>query len=73
MRVALRRSLMALVSGDLTSEETAHLVPLVFGGARTVAKLLRDKKVISGESADSLMNELASALDELSAEWGVKL
>jgi len=73
VRVALRRALMALHSDELSSEETAHLVPAVFAGARTVARLLREQKLLSGESADSLMSELSSALDELSAEWGVQL
>ncbi len=36
-------------------------------------RLLRDQRALSGESADSLMEVIGKALDEISTELGIKL
>ena len=84
-RVALRR-VLALLTTDtvspfedpanqqrLTATDYARLAALALAGTRTVAKLLRDKRALSGEAADGISGAIAQALDELSTEWGVEL
>jgi len=73
VRVALRRALRILEDDDSDPALAAALVPLVYAGSRTVARLLRDKKILNGEDRDSVMRELSDALDELGSEWGIGL
>jgi hypothetical protein len=42
-------------------------------GTGRVARLLRDKRALSGEAAEGLTNALSNALDELSSELGENL
>jgi hypothetical protein len=42
-------------------------------GTGRVARLLRDKRALSGESTDGLAGTIAKVLDELSTEFGEKL
>ena len=49
------------------------LVALALQATRTIARLLRDRRAISGESADGISGAIAQALDELSTEWGIEL
>ncbi len=72
-RVMLRRLMNYLNNDTLSSEEIAAIAPLAFTGTRTVAKLLRDARALSGKSADGLLNAIGAALDELGTEWGVEL
>jgi hypothetical protein len=73
-RVTLRR-ILALLSADgrLTAEDYARLATLALAGARTVARLLRDKRALSGDAADGLIGAVATALDELGTELGIDL
>lgn len=73
VRVALRRALRVLDDDAADPALVAALVPLVFAGGRTVARLLRDRKLLSGEDGETVMRELSDALEELGAEWGVSL
>ncbi len=42
-------------------------------GTGRVARLLRDKRALSGEAADGIANAIAAALDELTSELGEEL
>lgn len=84
-RVALRRVLAALsapgdtgaegpLTGDaLSAGEFARVAGLAFQGARTVSRLLRDQRALSGDAAEGISGAIAAALDELSTMWGVDL
>jgi hypothetical protein len=86
-RVTLRR-ILALLSveraerspehpraaeGGMEPRDYARLARLALIGGRTVARLLRDKRALSGEAADGLAGAISQALDELSTEWGIEL
>ena len=58
---------------EMTPVDYARLAALLLAGARTVARLLRDKRALSGEAADGVAGAIAQALDELSTELGIKL
>jgi hypothetical protein len=51
----------------------ARLFGLHSQNAARLGRLLRDRRALSGESADGLLDALGKALDELSTELGVKL
>jgi hypothetical protein len=51
----------------------AKLAGLSLQAARTIARLLRDQRALSGKAADGIVAAIAQALDELSTEWGVQL
>lgn len=72
-RVVLRRLLNYLNNDSLSPVEISAIAPLAFTGSRTVARLLRDARALSGEAADGIAGAIATALDELSTEWGVEL
>jgi len=76
-RVAVRRVLAALgAPGDetgLAASELARLAGLAFQGTRTVSRLLRDQRALSGDAADGINGAIGAALDELSVMWGVEL
>ena len=42
-------------------------------GTTRVARLLRDRRALSGEAADGLAGAIAAALDELTTDLGIKL
>ena len=84
-RVVLRR-LLALLDcptvssyedpGDrrgLTPADVCRLYALSLQATRTIARLLRDKRALTGEAADGISGAIAQALDELSTEWGIEL
>lgn len=73
VRVALRRALRVLQDDGTDPATVAALTPLVYAGGRTVARLLRDRRLLSGEDADTIMREMADALEELGNDWGVNL
>lgn len=73
VRVALRRALRVLDDDESDPVLVAALVPLVFSGSRTIARLLRDRRQMNGESGETVMKEMADALDDLAAEWGISL
>ena len=60
--------------GDrLPPDQYARLAGLAFQGTRTVARLLRNRRALSGDATDGLLGAIGQALDELSTEWGVDL
>lgn len=73
VRVCLRRALRVLEDDGADPGLVVAVLPLVFAGGRTVARLLRDRRLLSGEDADTVMREVADALESLGEEWGVKL
>ena len=60
---------------DRTEEpqEVKALFALYAQSTNRLGRLLRDKRALGGESADSLMEVIGKALDEISTELGIKL
>jgi hypothetical protein len=56
---------------DIT--EIARLFALHGQNASRLGRLLRDQRALSGKSADSLLDVIGKALDEISTELGIKL
>lgn len=74
VRVALRRLVAAFgADAELDPGQLATLATTAFNGSRTVARLLRDKRAISGEAADGISAAMATVLDELGTQWGIEL
>jgi len=76
-RVLNRRLLVHATpaEGD-TKLTTATLIKIAEAlaiGTGRVARLLRDKRALSGEAAEGLTGAIAAALDELTTELGEKL
>ena len=69
VRVTIRRVLEAL-DKDPNIEQLAILAAHLFSGARTVARLLRDRRVISGAAAEGMVINLTQILEELGDELG---
>ena len=57
--------------GDLGA--LAKIFALHGQNASRLGRLLRDKRALSGDSADSLLAAIGVALDEIGTELGVKL
>ncbi len=75
-RVILRRVMGHLQHPDLQHiaiDDLARLSSLILAGTRTVARLLRDQRALSGDAADGFAGAIAQALDELSTEIGIQL
>jgi hypothetical protein len=53
--------------------DVARLFALHGQNASRLGRLLRDQQALSGDSADGLLDAIGTALDELSAELGIKL
>jgi hypothetical protein len=54
--------------------ETLVKVAAALGAGTTrVARLLRDRRALSGQSADGIAGAIAAALDELTTELGIHL
>jgi hypothetical protein len=79
-RVALRRTLAMFGSGTtlgqnprpLDQQEHARLASIAFQGARTIARLMAVQHQLGRR--DHLWEQaMDTALDELSAEWGIEL
>lgn len=79
MQRVLNRRLLAHVSDNDGGAQAVPLETLVkvaealAAGTGRVARLLRDKRALSGEAADGIAGAIAAALDELSTELGVEL
>lgn len=79
--IALARVILRRVTGRLTTadpavldlEDLARLAALALAGTRTVARLLRDQRALSGDAADGFAGAIAQALDEFSTEIGLEL
>jgi hypothetical protein len=73
-RIILRRLVALLTPTHHTDlPDIARIAGLALQATRTIARLLRDKRALSGEAADGIAGAIAQALDELSTEWGVEL
>jgi hypothetical protein len=86
-RVALRRVMELLTraqrdpehAGDSTKpggmeiHDYAELAGLVLQATRTIGHLMRERRAVSGEAADSMVSALAQVIDGLATEWGVEL
>ncbi|MDX1664830.1 MAG: hypothetical protein R3272_13645 [Candidatus Promineifilaceae bacterium] len=77
-RVLLRRLMEYLArvqeaEGELSRADLATIGPLILRSTHNIARLLRDRRALSGDSADGLMGAIGQALDELSTEWGIEL
>lgn len=73
-RIMLRRLLTVLQNNEaLTMHDLTNIAPLVFRGTRSVARLLREERALSGEAADGIAGAIGKALDELSNELGLEL
>jgi len=72
-RVMARFKLSNLERDDVANEEMVKMAGLVMAGARTIARLLRDKRALSGKAADGISGAIAQALDEMGTEYGLPL
>lgn len=76
-RVLLRRLMEQIhrtpAGDDAEPTDYVRIAGLALQAARTVARLLRDKRAIAGEAADGLQGAISQILDEFSTEWGVEL
>ena len=78
VRVTLRRVMTRLgrynlAQDELANEELVKIASLVVAGARTIGRLLRDQRALSGGAADGMAGAIGQALDELGSEWGLAL
>jgi hypothetical protein len=72
-RACLLRVAEALkANGSLTPEQRIRLASLIFRGASTIARLLRERQAVSGEPGDSLSSAIGQALGEVARELGVE-
>ena len=60
-------------SADLDGADLAKLLAIHGQNASRLGRLLRDKRALSGESADGLLSALGTALDEIATELGITL
>lgn len=75
---AKQRRLSAYIDAGWESDalpvaELVRLMALHAQNASRLARLLRDKRALSGQAADGIAGAIAQALDELSTEWGIQL
>lgn len=57
--------------GELPSDRSLRLFNALSANAARLGRLLRDRRAISGEAADSIAERLARLLDEVATEMGV--
>jgi len=60
-------------TADLDGADLAKLLAIHGQNASRLGRLLRDKRALSGESADGLLTALGTALDEIATELGITL
>ena len=72
-RVVLRRLLEYLQGEDLPPDEIKTIAPLVLRATGRIARLLKDQKLVSGETGDAVMAWLADAVTLAANEIGVDL
>ena len=58
---------------DVGVEELVKLFALHGQYASRIGRLLRDQKILSGDSADQILEAMAQAIDEIEEELGVDL
>ena len=74
-RMAVRRTLELLQerSDSMSEAEYLRATGLVFQGARTIARLLREQKALTGGEDSRLQAIIDAALDGLSEDLGIEL
>ena len=74
-RIALRRALefVRQDSENLGREQYLRAADLIFHGTRTVARLLRDRHILSIESDGGISDFINQVLDNLGKRWGRQL
>jgi hypothetical protein len=73
-RVCLLRVAEALKqNGSLTPEQRIRLATLIFRGASTIARLLRDRQAVADEAGEVPAAAISRALDEVAKVLGVEL
>ncbi len=74
-RMAVRRTLEYLQerSDSMSEAEYLRATGLVFQGARTIARLLREQKALTGGEDSRLQAIIDAALDGLSEDLGIEL
>lgn len=70
VRVILRRVLEAVTQLNADLDHLSTLAANVCSAARTVSRLLRDQRAISGEAASGAIGGLTQILEELGEELG---
>ena len=60
-------------AADADVSELARLLAIHGQNASRLGRLLRDKRALSGDAADGLLDALGKALDEISTQLGIKL
>lgn len=60
-------------TADLDGADLAKLLAIHGQNASRLGRLLRDRRALSGESADGLLTALGTALDEIATELGITL
>lgn len=58
---------------EIEIQEMAIIAPIILNTTRTMARLLRDRRALRGETVEGISGAIAQALDELASEWGVEL
>jgi len=61
----------AVATGDVDVETVTKLLALHGQNASRLGRLLRDKRALSGESADGLLDAIGTVLDEISTEMDI--
>jgi hypothetical protein len=75
MQRVFNRRLVAVTqtADDVPLETLVKVAEALARGTGRVARLLRDKRALSGEAADGIAGAIAAALDELATELGEQL
>ena len=68
-----RKSAEAAEGGPIALELLVKVAEALTRGTGRVARLLRDQRALSGAAADGISGAIATTLDEISTELGVKL
>jgi hypothetical protein len=71
-RIAVRRVLSKLHS-DMEPKDYANLARLVLLGTRTIGRLLKDQRLLTGATTEGIAGVISQALDELNEEFDVSL
>ena len=71
-RIAVRRVLSRLHSNLEPSDYATH-AQLVLLGTRTIGRLLKDQRLLTGATSEGIAGIISQALDELNEEFDVKL
>lgn len=62
-----------IATEDATAENFLAIFRLYVESSSRLARMLRDRRALSGEAADGISAALGQALDELATEWGIDI